>query len=74
MMWRHRELDFGLRPYVCRWGHTPVLGQTAAPHLHIGHHKRRPRRWLKRLIIWPYYRTRRRVRMWSRTLLNTSER
>lgn len=64
--WRERKID-SLRPYTCRWHDNQRKGQTAAPHLHIGHDRdvrKRYRRWrqtYRKRFYWPCYRLRRKL-------------
>lgn len=80
MCWRRRQLDVRLTPYTCRWGADPAAGKHAGqPHLHVGHSqrlwpplqasrgwRRKARHWWCTLLVWPYYRARRRVRAWKK--------
>ena len=58
----------GLAPYKCLWADRLEDGETAVPHFHIGHNRyawtlRETLRYrLRRHLIWPYRRARRRVR------------
>jgi len=68
---RQRFID-SLIPYPCRWGSDWQKGSGHAPlHWHVGHSKKlspvmRVKRkllyWVRRSIVWPYYRVRRHVR------------
>jgi hypothetical protein len=68
---RERRID-SLQPYTCTWADHWERGRTAAPHIHIGHARRaypeRAGHWLRKYLLWPFYRLRRRVRAPFRAL------
>lgn len=66
-----------LVPYECRWASRWEAGRTGPAHIHIGHQAWRgsaQQRWLRRrlfrpahqYVIWPYYRARRRARLYKK--------
>jgi hypothetical protein len=70
MCLRDRRMDWYLHPYECRWapriyGREPQ--RTGDPHIHIGHGRNAPwlrlGRKLKRWFVYPYYRTRRELKI-----------
>jgi hypothetical protein len=62
---RERHTD-SLQPYTCRWGPDWNKGRAGEPHIHIGHGRYTPadraRHWVKRVVVWPFYRARARWR------------
>ena len=64
---RERRFD-SLVPYTCRYTARAGEGKAGESHIHIGHGRYTPqaraRRRLRRMFLYPFFRARRRVKVW----------